>query len=263
MYCKRLEQMLDDGYGWTEARYHARSDEDGVLLIEAREERLWYNKLGQPTEAEDIDVRKLLVQRKGQGRVSKWTDGEVAALVKYLQYRPKAGSGVCKWPSVTHLAKDKGTQRKWGIPAATAWCYCDIAKRRGKLQFKVRYVRPFLTKQMMKRREALAAKYGHKNAAWWKGVAFQDEGHIAAWQMGPGKVWQSEEQLHARRPLQLNKEEKRRETRAKVKGTKGKVSFSVLFAFCVKAELYCYTDTLHSARAIDMIDKQVSASIKF
>ena len=40
MYCKRLEQMLDDGYGWTEARYHARSDEDGVLLIEAREERL-------------------------------------------------------------------------------------------------------------------------------------------------------------------------------------------------------------------------------
>ena len=62
-----------------------------------------------------------------------------------------------------------------------------------------RYGRSFLTNGMKKRRIAFATKHGKKNKAWWRGVAFQGEGHIDPWVKGPSHVWALESEVKKRR----------------------------------------------------------------
>lgn len=192
--------------------------------------------------AEKLDPRFLDGNQTGAGRPSAWDTKSRERLINYLLSRPKAGSGVAQWPSTNVLAGDEKLQKKLKLPAQTQKHYAAIAAEEG-LHWVGRYSRSFLTGGMVKRRIAMAAKYKNKTATWWKGVAFQDEGHADPWQTGPGHVW-----------ARVGDEP---ETKAKVKGRGGtKINFSVLFSHGAKAPLYTYEDNFATERSLEMIKHQ-------
>ena len=135
------------------------------------------------------DYRELTFNSPGAGRPSLWTDDSRAALRRYLLTRPKKGADDGSWPSCRRLAMSRRLQDDIGVPHVTEQTYARIAGEEG-LLWRKRYRRAYLDVGHKKRRKAFAEKYKDKPKSWWRGVAFQDEGHIDDWITGPKYCWQ-------------------------------------------------------------------------
>lgn len=217
--------------------------------VQSRDRTAWYDKLeeaaGGKLTPDNIDIQVLCKHRGGQGRTSEWSDASTKRLVKYLLTRPKKGSGNAVWPSCARLAHSPALQKKYRVPSQSERRYQQVAATR--LVYRPRYARAYLTAGMIKRRIAFEERYGEKTKEWWRGTAFQDEGHIDPWQEGPLKTWQD--------PT------KPPETKAKVKGRSidghtPKINFSVMFGYGCKAPLYMYTKNLNAAEGVKMMSRQ-------
>ena len=214
---------------------------DRVRYVKRLEEYIKPAKLSW----KNLEVRALIGNAEGQGKPSEWDARSEAAFKQYLLSRPKMGGSDKQWPSTNVLASDTALQAKLGVPSQCSKQYQRKATELG-LRFVSRTLRSFLTRGMKKRRHSYGKKYGAKTKAWWRGTAWQDEGHIDRWQVGPRMVWMTEEQAQTRK-----------ETRKVVKGRGGaKLNFSVLFGYKRKAPLFMYETNFNGELSIKMIKKQ-------
>lgn len=135
------------------------------------------------------DIRKLMDNRKGQGRPSAWTKDNKKTLRAYLKKQPKPGvKGRCQWPSNERASK-KAASGKLDLPIQTARNLCYVARSLN-LKHATVVVKCLLTQAMRNRRVAFAKEWLKKPESFWKNVLFADEGGEDSYIHAPRAVWQ-------------------------------------------------------------------------